>query len=220
MNESDYNRFDLESQFMLTCPGKRLPVSTGSPPGDCSQERSEAVPSDSSERSDRDNDLTYKLDRPKRIPWQDSTANSGNLKSTPVPKFAQRETDARVYKTGSSAISRATTWRDNLPADHVSKKVSYSYRDTGDPRPPGSHKLIQSVDTSLMRKTQPFMDRTGTRKSDTYFTFKTILTYPAKQSRHVFHTPSPCFPPGRDVRRIGNLYFPPGKSSTFNPIIK
>ena len=65
MNESNYNRFDPESQFMLTCPGKRLPVSTGSPQGDCSQERTEAVASNSSERSDRDNDLTYKLDGPK-----------------------------------------------------------------------------------------------------------------------------------------------------------
>ena len=220
MNESNYNRFDPESQFMLTCPGKRLPVSTGSPPGDCSQERTEAVASDSSERSDRDNDLTYKLDRPKRIPWQDSSANSGNSKSPPVMKFRQRESDSRVYKTDSPSISRANTWRENLPADHVSKKVSYSYRDTGDPRPPGSHQFIQSVDTSLMRNTQPFMDRTGTRKSDTYFAFETILTYPAKQSRDVSPTLSPCFPPGQDIRRIGNHHVPPGKSSTFKTIIK
>jgi len=220
MNESDYKRFDPESQFMLTCPGKRLPVSTGSPPGDCSQERSETATPDSSGRLDANNDLICKIDRPKRIPWQDSTFNSSNLKPLPVVKYRQRESDSRVYNTGSPGISLTNTWRKNLLADHVSKKVSYSYRDTGDPRPPGSHQFIQSVDTSLMRNTQPFMDRTGNRKSDTYFAFKTILTYPAKQSRDVSPTLSPCFPPGLDVRRIGNLHFPPGKSSTFKAIIK
>jgi hypothetical protein len=212
MYESDYNRFDPESQFMLTCPGSRLPVSTGSPPGDCLQERSEAAPPDPTERSDRDNDLTYKLVQAKRIPLQDSTASSGNFRPPSVLKFTQRENGVRKYRAGLPGIPRAISWRETLPSENVPIQVRCSYRDTGDLRPPGSNQCTQSVDTSLMRKTQPFMDRTGTRKSDTYFTFKTILTYPAKQSRHVFPTLSPCFPPGRDVRRIGNLYFPPGKS--------
>jgi len=205
---------------MLTCPGNRLPVSTGSPPGDCLRGRQEAAPPDSSERSDTANDLTYKLAPSKRISWQDSTASSGDLEPPPVLKSPKRESDARTCKTGSSCIPRATSWRGDLSAENASIQVRCSYRDTDDLRSPGSHQSIQSFDTSQMRKVQLFTDDTGTRKSDTYFAHKTIFTYPAKQSRDVPPTLSPCFPPGRDVRRVGNLHFPPGNSSIFKTIIK
>ena len=79
MYESDCNRFDPESQFMLTCLGKRLPVSTGSPLGDCLQERSEAAPPDSPEGLDRDNDLAYKLDREKEYPCKTQLLAQGIL---------------------------------------------------------------------------------------------------------------------------------------------
>ena len=220
MNESEYNRFDPESQFMLTCPGNRLPVSTGSPPGDCLRGRQEAAPSDSSGRSDTANDLTYKLAPSKRMSWQDSTASSGDLEPPPVLKLPKRESDARACKTGSTGIPLATSWRGDLSAENASIQFRCSYRDTDDLRPPGSHQSIQSFDTSQMRKVQHFTDGTGTRKSDTYFAHTTFFTYPAKQSRDVPPTLSPCFPPGRDVRRVGNLHFPPGNSSIFNTIIK
>lgn len=220
MYESDYNRFDPESQFMLTCSGNRLPVSTGSPPGDCLQERSEAAPPDPTERSDRDNDLTYKLVQAKRIPLQDSTASSGNFRPPSVLKFTQRENGVRKYRAGLPGIPRAISWRETLPSENVPIQARCSYRDTGDLRPPGSHQFIQSFDTSQMRKVQHFTDGTGTRKSDRYFAHKTFFTYPAKQSRHVSPTLSPCFPSGRDVRRVGNLHSPPGNSSTFKTIIK
>lgn len=219
MYESEYNRFDPESQFMLTCPGSRLPVSTGSPPGDCLQERPEAAPPDPTERSDRDNDLTYKLVQAKRMHWQDSTASSGELKPSSVLKFTHREKDVR-YSTGSPGTPLGTYRRENLPADHASIPVRCSYRDTGELSPPESHQFIQSFDTSQMRKVQHFTDGTGTRKSNTYFAHKTFFTYPAKQYRDSSPTLSPCFPPGRDVRRVGNLHSPPGNSSTFKTIIK
>ena len=220
MNESDYNRFDPESQFMLTCPGNRLPVSTGSPPGDCLRGHPETAPSDSLERSVKDNDLTYKLAPSKRMSWQDSTASSGDLEPPPVIKLPKRESDARACKTGSTGIPLATSWRGDLSAENASIQFRCSYRDTDDLRPPGSHQSIQSFDTSQMRKVQYFTDDTGTRNSDTYFVHKTFFTYPAKQSRDVPPTLSPCFPPGRDVRRVGNLHSPPGKSSIFKTIIK
>lgn len=221
MYKSDLKRFDPESQFMLTYPGKRLPVSTGSPPGARLQDRSEAAPPDSSGRLDTDNDLTYKLDQTNRIPWQDSTANSGNLKSPPVLKFAQRESDARIYKTASPRILWATSWRENLPANHVSIDVNFSYRQTsGDLSSPGSHQLIEPVDTSQMRNTQHFTQITGTRKSDTYCAYTAIFSYPAKQARDVTPTPSLFFPPGQDVRHLSNLHSPPGNSLTFKSIIK
>ena len=219
MYESDYNRFDPESQFMLTCPGNRLPVSTGSPPGDCLRGRPEAASPVFTGRSDRDNDLTYKLDQAKRIPWQDSTASSGDLKPSSVLKFTHREKDVR-YSTGSPGTPLGAYRRENLPADHASIPVRCSYRYTGELSPPGSHQFVQSFDTSQMRKVQHFTDGTGIRKSDRYFAHKTFFTYPAKQCRHVSPTLSPCFPPGRDVRRAGNLHSPPGNSSTFKTIIK
>ena len=220
MNESDYNRFDPESQFMLTCPGNRLPVSTGSPPGDCLRGRLEAASSDSSGRSDTANDLTYKLASTQRMSWQDSTASSGDLEPPPVLKLPKRESDVGACKAGSSCTPRVTSWRRNLSTDHASMQVRCSYRDTDDLRPPGSHQSIQSFDTSQMRMVQCFTDGTGTGKSDTYFAHTTIFTYPAKQSRDVSPTLLPCFPPGRDVRRVGNLHFPPGNSSIFKTIIK
>ena len=91
MNESEYNGFDPESQFMLTCPGNRLPVSTGSPPGDCLRGHPENAPSDSLERSVKDNDLTYKLAPTKRMPRQDSTASSGDLEPPPVLKLPKSD---------------------------------------------------------------------------------------------------------------------------------
>lgn len=220
MYESEYNRFDPESQFMLTCPGNRLPVSTGSPPGDCLRGHSETASSDSLVRSNTANDLTYKLAPTKRMHWQDPTSSSGDLDPLPVLKFTQREGDPRTFKAGSTGAPLGTYRRENLPADHASIPVRCSYRDTGDLRPPGSHQSIQSFDTSQMRKVQHFTDGTGTRKSDRYFAHKTFFTYPAKQSRNVSPTLSPCFPPGRDVRRVGNLHSPPGNSSTFKTIIK
>ena len=205
---------------MLTCPGNRLPVSTGSPPGDCLRGRLEAASSDFSGRSDTANDLTYRLASTKRIPWQDSTASSGDLEPPPVLKSPKREGDARTCKTASTGIPRTTSWRRNLSTDHASIQFRCSYRDTDDFHPPGSHQFIQSFDTSQMRKVQYFTDGTGTRKSDRYFAHTTFFTYPAKQSRDVPPTLSPCFPPGRDVRRVGNLHFPPGNSSIFKTIIK
>ena len=220
MHESDYNRFDPESQFMLTCLGNRLPVSTGSPPGDCLRVRSETATTDSLERSDADNNSIYKLGRPQRLPWQDSTASSGIHRSPPVLKFTQREKDVRKCRTGSFGRPRAISWRENLSAEYPSIQARCSDRDTDDLRPPGSNQSIQSLDTSQMRKVQHFTDGTGTRKSDTYFAHKTIFTYSAKQSRDVSPTPSPCFPPGCDNRRVGNLHSPPGNSLTFKTIIK
>lgn len=220
MNESEYNRFDPESQFMLTCPGNRLPVSTGNPPGDCLRGRQESAPSDSSGRSDTANDLTYELASTKRMPRQYSTASSGDLEPPPVLKLPKREGDARTSNTVSTGISRANSWREYLSAENASMQVRCSYRDTDDLRPPGSHQSIQSLDTSQMRKIQHFTDGTGTGKSDTYSAHTTFFTYPDKQSRYVPPTLSPCFPPGRDVRRVSNLHFPPGKSSTFYTIIK
>ena len=205
---------------MLTCPGNRLPVSTGSPPGDCLRGRQEAAPSDSSGRSNTANDLTYKLAPSKRMSWQDSTASSGDLEPPPVLKLPKRESDVRACKPDSPGIPRATSWRKNLSTDHASTQVRCSYRDTDDLRPPGSHQAIQSFDTSQMRKVQHFTDGTGTRKSDKYFVHKTFFTYPAKQSRDVSPTLSPCFPPGRDVRRVSNLHSPVGNSSIFKTIIK
>ena len=220
MNESEYNRFDPESQFMLTCPGNRLPVSTGSPPGDCLRGHSETASSDSLVRSNTANDLIYKLAPTKRMHWQDPTASSGDLEPPPVLKFTQKEGDPRTFKAGSTGTPLATSSRGDLSAENASFPVRCSYRDTGDLSPPGSHQFIQSFDTSQMRKVQHFTDGTGTRKSDRYFAHKTFFTYPAKQSRHVSPTLSPCFPPGRDVRRVGNLHSPPGNSSTFKTIIK
>ena len=220
MDKSDLKRFDPESLFMLTCSGNRLPVSTGSPPGDCLRVRSETAPPDSSVRSDRDNDLTYKLDQIKRMPWQDSTASSGDLEPPPVLKLSKRESDARSCKTGSLGIPRATCWPEDLSADHASMQVRCSYRDTDDLRPPESHQFIMLIATAKLRNTQHFTDGTGTRKSDTYFAHTSFFTCPAQQSRDVSPTLSPCFPPGRDVRRVGNHHFPPGNSSTFKTIIK
>jgi hypothetical protein len=220
MYESEYNRFDPESQFMLTCPGNRLPVSTGSPPGDCLRGRSETLLSDSLERTDKANDLTYKLAPTKRMPWQDLTSSSGDLEPPPVLKFTQWEKDVRKCRTGSSGRPRAISWRENLSAEYPSIQARCSCRDTGTLRPPGSHQCVQSAYTSQWRGVQHYAGSTGTRKSDTYFAHKTIFTYSAKQSRDVSPTPSPCFPPGRDVRRVGNLHSPPGNSSTFKTIIK
>jgi hypothetical protein len=205
---------------MLTCSGNRLPVSTGSPPGDCLQERSETAPPDCLERSDRDNDLTYKLVQAKRIPLQDSTTSSGDLRPPSVLKFMQKESDARTCRTGSTSIPRATSRRENLPAEHASIQVRCACRDTGDLRPLGSHQFIQSLDTSKWRNSQHYSGSTGTRKSDTYFAQATIFTYSTKQSRDVSPTPSPCFPPGCDNLRVGNLHSPPGNSLTFKTIIK
>lgn len=220
MDKSDLKRFDPESLFMLTCSGNRLPVSTGSPPGDCLQERSETAPPDCLERSDRDNDLTYKLVQAKRIPLQDSTTSSGDLRPPSVLKFMQKESDARTCRTGSTSIPRATSRRENLPADHASIQTRCSYRDTGTLRPPGSHQFIQSLDTSQWRNTQHFRGGTGRRKSERYFAQTTIFTCPAQQSRDVSPTLSPCFPPGCDIRWVGNLHSPPGNSLTFKTIIK
>ena len=206
---------------MLTCPGNRLPVSTGSPPGDCLRGRFEATPSDSSERSDKANDLSYKLAPTKRMPRQDSTASSGDLEPPPVLKLSKGESDARTCKTGSTGIPLATSWRKNLSTDHASMQVRCSYRDTDDLRPPGSHQSIQSFDTSQMRSNaQHFSFSTGNRKNVTYFAHTTIFTSPAKQSRNVSPTLLPCFPPGRDVRRVSNLHSPPGNSLIFKTIIK
>lgn len=205
---------------MLTCPGNRLPVSTGSPPGDCLRGHPENAPSDSLERSVKDNDLTYKLAPTKRMPRQDSTASSGDLEPPPVLKLSKGESDARTCKTGSTGIPLATSWRGDLSAENASIQYRCSYRDTDDLRPPGSHQSIQSFDTSQMRNAQHFSFSTGNRKNVTYFAHTTIFTYPAKQSRDVSPTLLPCFPPGRDVRRVGNLHFPPGNSSIFYTIIK
>ena len=154
------------------------------------------------------------------MPRQDSTASSGDLEPPPVLKLPKRESDARTCKTGSTGIPLATSWRGDLSAENASIQDRCSYRDTDDLRPPGSHQSIQSFDTSQMRKVQHFTDGTGTRKSDKYFAHTTIFTYPAKQSRDVSPTLSPCFPPGRDVRRVSNLHSPPGNSSIFKTIIK
>ena len=220
MHESDYNRFDPESQFMLTCLGNRLPVSTGSPPGDCLQERSQTATSDSPERSDADNNSIYKLGRPQRIPLQDSTASSGDFRPPSVLEFTQTEKGLRKCSTASPGIQRAISWRENLSAEHASIQVRCACRDTGDLRPLGSHQFIQSLDTSKWRNSQHYSGSTGTRKSDTYFAQATIFTYSTKQSRDVSPTPSPCFPPGCDNLRVGNLHSPPGNSLTFKTIIK
>ena len=220
MNESDNNRFDPESQFMLTCSGNRLPVSTGSPPGDCLRGHSETASPDSTGRSNAANDLTYKLAPTKRMHWQEPTASSSDLEPPSVLKFTPKEGNPRTLMAGSTGIPRVTFWRENLPTDHASIPVRCSYRDTSDLRPLGSNQFIQSFDTSQMRKVQYFTDGTGTRKSNTYFAHKTFFTYPAKQSRDVSPTLLSCFPSGCDIRRGSNLHFPPGNSSTFKTIIK
>jgi hypothetical protein len=220
MYESDYNRFGPESQFMLTCPGDRLPVSTGSPPGDCLQGHSEAAKPESSVRSGRSNNSTYKLAPSQRILWQDQTASSGNLRPPSVLKFTHREKDVRKCRTGPSGIPRAISWRENLSTENASMQVRCEYLDTVDLRPPGSHQFIQSLDTSEWRNSQHYGGSTGTRKSATCFAQKTIFTCPAKKSRDVPPTLSSCFPPGCDIRRVGNLHSPPGNSLTFKTIIK
>lgn len=220
MNESDNNRFDPESQFMLTCSGNRLPVSTGSPPGDCLRGHSETASPDSTGRSNAANDLTYKLAPTKRMHWQEPTASSSDLEPPSVLKFTPKEGNPRTFMAGSTGIPRVTFWRENLPTDHASMQVRCSYRDTNDLRPPGSHQFIQSFDTSQMRKVQHFTDGTGTRESNTYFAHKTFFTYPAKQSRDVSPTLLSCFPSGCDIRRVSNLQFPPGISSISKSIIK
>ena len=220
MYESDCNRFDPESQFMLTCLGKRLPVSTGSPPGDCLQERSEAASPDSPEGLDRDNDLAYKLDREKRIPLQDSTASSGDSIPPSVLKFTQTEKGLRKCSTASPGIQRAISLRENLLTENASIQAKCSYRGTGDLRPPGSLQCIQLLDTSKWQNSQNYSGSTGNRKSDTYSAQTTIFTYSAKQSRDVSPTLLSCFPSGCDVRRVSNLHSPPGNLSTFKTIIK
>jgi hypothetical protein len=195
-------------------------VSTGSPPGDCLQERSQTATSDSPERSDADNNSIYKLGRPQRIPLQDSTASSGDFRPPSVLEFTQTEKGLRKCSTASPGIQRAISWRENLSAEYPSIQARCSDRDTDDLRPPGSHQSIQSLDTSQMRKVQHFTDGTGTRESNTYFAHKTFFTYPAKQSRDVSPTLLSCFPSGCDIRRVSNLHFPPGISSISKSIIK
>ena len=219
MSKSNLNRLDPKSQFMLTYPGCRLPVATGSPPGIRFNMFLQAEYQNTTVQAKECSRLNC-ITIPSGVSLWKSHNRSYSVFARSLLRERQRKNGDpnQKDKIKSRKLEDVSSWQKNPPS--LSGNTSSN--------PGEEHQHWQESNSSSLSVSNSIVNDKAVRarviESPLFSTTRHPRNEggysPAMQNRYQVTVPSMCLPPGQIIRRPGNLHSPPENSQPLEPINK